>query len=179
MIYGIGIYDGEGDSSSPYYLKWMSMIQRCYDSKSLIRDPSYEETEVCEEWLTFSNFKAWMEKQDWEGKCLDKDLKGGKYYSPQTCLFISEHLNRFWTGGRSKVGVLPGTHYEKDREKYQARLRDPETNKHRNLGRFPTEQEAHEAWKKEKVKRLSYFLDKESEEVREVILKLTQGFGPL
>lgn len=56
------------------YKKWKSMIHRCYDSKIQARQPAYIGCSVCEEWLTFSNFKLWMEAQDWQGKELDKDI---------------------------------------------------------------------------------------------------------
>jgi len=50
------------------------MLTRCYYQKRLDIRPSYEECIVCEEWLTFSNFKKWTEQQDWEDKQLDKDF---------------------------------------------------------------------------------------------------------
>lgn len=50
---------------------------------------------ICDEWLTFSNFRAWVIQQDWVGKCLDKDLKRGKQYNPENCCFISTELNMY------------------------------------------------------------------------------------
>lgn len=51
---------------------------------------------MCDEWNDdFLVFRAWMIKQDWRGKELDKDLIGKKrqYYSPETCLFLTKDLN--------------------------------------------------------------------------------------
>lgn len=70
--------------SCPFHRKWSDMLVRCYSPKRLEYRQSYAGCYVCDEWLTFSNFKSWMEKQDWEGKHLDKDLlqTGSKVYSP-------------------------------------------------------------------------------------------------
>ena len=74
------------------------MLQRCYSESHLVRQPTYKGCSVCEEWLTFSNFKSWMEQQDWEGKQLDKDLLvyKNKIYSPETCVFVSSVINSFF-----------------------------------------------------------------------------------
>ena len=59
----------------PFYQKWGSMLTRCYSEKYQERHPTYKDCTVCEEWTTFSNFKKWMQGQDYQGKHLDKDLK--------------------------------------------------------------------------------------------------------
>lgn len=60
--------------SCPYYKVWANMLQRCYNKKEQERYPNYAGCTVCDEWLTFSTFKSWMERQDWRGKHLDKDI---------------------------------------------------------------------------------------------------------
>ena len=87
----------EIDWICPFYYKWRNMLVRGYSRKLKDRHKTYEECYVCEEWLRFSNFKAWMEQQDWEGKQLDKDLLviGNKLYSPSTCCFVSRQVNSF------------------------------------------------------------------------------------
>lgn len=91
------ITDEDGNTLTeicPFYRRWLNMIQRCYSDR-----PNYiyyKDVNVCEEWKYLSKFKAWMEKQDWEGKHLDKDLLGdGKLYSPATCCFIDNQTNSF------------------------------------------------------------------------------------
>ncbi|MGL5281383.1 putative restriction endonuclease [Pectobacterium phage vB_PcaM_P7_Pc] len=169
MVYGKGIYDGgynvrpKGQKMCPYYMKWMSMLQRCYDEGALSRDPSYRDVTVCDEWRTFSNFKAWMETKDWEGKCLDKDLKGGDEYSPDTCLFISEDLNRYWTMKRK------GVSWEEDRQKWRVKIG------RQHIGRYTTEQEAREAYELCKVHGLNAFLGKESPEVDAVLRSIIEN----
>ena len=80
-VYGVGINDADytikptienNRSKCMYYEKWIKMLQRCYSKSYQEKHPSYKGCSVCEEWLTFSNFKAWMETQDWKGKSLDK-----------------------------------------------------------------------------------------------------------
>ena len=80
-----------------YYAAWTSMLQRCYSKKYLESRPSYIGTSVCREWLSATVFKKWMEEQDWQGKCLDKDIvvPGSKLYSPETCAFVLEATNLF------------------------------------------------------------------------------------
>lgn len=58
----------------PFYKLWASMLQRCYSEKRLIKDPSYVGCSVHPDWHRFMNFRSWMEKQDWEGMELDKDI---------------------------------------------------------------------------------------------------------
>src|SRR5699024_1036564 len=58
----------------PFYRAWECMLIRCYTVKYQERKPSYKGCVVSDEWKTFSNFKNWMRKQNWEGLCLDKDL---------------------------------------------------------------------------------------------------------
>ena len=82
----------------PFYEKWMNLMRRA--AKGGCRNIGcYSDVEICEEWKTFSNFKEWMEKQDWQGKELDKDLIGtGELYSPENCCFINTSLNTALAG---------------------------------------------------------------------------------
>ena len=80
-----------------YYTVWTSMLKRCYSKKYLESYPTYIGTSVCSEWLYATAFKKWMEEQDWNGKCLDKDIivPGSKLYSPETCAFVLNETNSF------------------------------------------------------------------------------------
>ncbi len=101
MVYGQGIFDGDfkvgsGKNMDARYVKWMAMLGRCYCPVQQKRDPSYEGVTVCEEWKTFSNFYTWLQTWDnWENLELDKDIIGGRVYSPDTCLLITQELNKF------------------------------------------------------------------------------------
>lgn len=139
----------------PFYKTWKHMLERCFCNKLKSKYPTYKDVTVCEEWLYFSNFKAWMEQQDWEGKALDKDLliEGNKVYSPETCIFIPKALNNFLTNTqRTKKSKLPiGVCWNKDHGKFQVRCNNPFTKKRENLGYFNSLDEASFAWKNRKL----------------------------
>lgn len=169
MVYGQGIFDGDfkvgsGKNMDARYVKWMAMLGRCYCPVQQKRDPSYEGVTVCEEWKLFSNFNAWLQTWDnWENLELDKDIIGGRVYSPSTCLMISPELNKFLSY-QKKQGKLAGCYYEKDREKYKASIKG-EGRKSITLGRFETEIDAHLCWLRAKTLKLQEFFNTESERV--------------
>ena len=136
-----------------YYEVWKHMLERCYSKKFIERRPSYIDTSVCSEWLYAKAFKKWMEKQDWHGKCLDKDIiaPGSKLYSPESCAFVLATTNSFVTARDASRGECPiGVSLYKRTGKYIARCNNPFTGKGEYLGCFPTTEEAHEAWRKRK-----------------------------
>ena len=173
LVFGIGVNDAdyvvnkketigyEGGKqrfkliwACPYYSTWVRMLSRCYSAKAQDKRPTYRGCTVSEEWLTFSNFKAWMEKQEWEGKHLDKDLlfEGNKVYSAETCVFVTPMVNSFTLdSGASRGEWLIGVHWDKEKEKFRAQCCNPFTKKIEKLGRFTSEQQAHEAWAKRKL----------------------------
>ena len=134
----------------------MSMLKRCYSENSLTTNPTYKGCSVCDEWLTFSNFRRWMETQDWEGKALDKDLLvyQNKIYSPETCCFISSKLNTFLVKSDKIRGDYPlGVSLHSDNrcnsQALVAFIKDGRASKY--LGRFKDEMEAHRAWQLAKI----------------------------
>lgn len=138
----------------PYYRVWADMLQRCYSAKYQERKPTYKGCTVSDDWLTFSNFKAWMEKQDWEGKHLDKDilLEGNKVYSAETCVFVTPVTNTFTSDcGAARGEWLIGVSWDKTENKLQSGCHNPFTKKREHLGRFDCERQAHEAWRKRKL----------------------------
>jgi hypothetical protein len=137
----------------PYYQTWKSMIDRCYSPKIQSKYPTYKGCTVCEEWKYFSNFKSWMETQDWEGKQLDKDLlfPGNKLYSPHTCVFLNQEINKFMTESDAKRGSLPiGVMFHEESGKYRSSINIGK-GVTKFLGSFNTIQEAHDAWKAKKL----------------------------
>ena len=136
-----------------YYSVWKSMLTRCYSEKYLESHPSYIGTSVCSEWLYASAFRKWMEQQDWQGKCLDKDIIAprSKLYSPETCAFVLQATNKFVTASDASRGDYPiGVYLHKRTGKYQAQCRNPFTRELEYLGLFSIPEEAHEAWRKRK-----------------------------
>jgi len=99
--WGVGINDilesSQAPHIKPFYKTWQNLIMRCYNpSFQKGRYVVYRGYTVHPDWHKFSNFKTWMEKQDWQGKELDKDVlgEGEKIYSPDTCAFVSIYTNR-------------------------------------------------------------------------------------
>lgn len=132
----------------PFYLVWKSMIQRCYDPKSLVKHSTYEGCSVCDEWRSFSCFKKWMEQQLWEGNCLDKDIlfPKNKVYSPENCVFVSRELNGL-VSFRRRTQFLLGA--KPNKNKWQAR--SSHSGKVHHIGLFHSEEDAHLAWLKVEV----------------------------
>ena len=118
LVYGVGLND-VSYSTQPivekkqliciYYQQWRHMLERCYSEKYHLRYKTYKNCTVCDDWLIFSNFKDWMESQDWEGKQLDKDIliEGNKHYSPETCVFVDQATNSLFTYRGNARGQYP------------------------------------------------------------------------
>lgn len=161
LVHGAGLNDASypirsrpaGNKHCHYYQVWADMLMRCYSEKYQQRQPTYVGCSVCDDWLTFSKFKAWMEKQDWQGKFLDKDLlvNGNKIYSPKTCVFVSRMVNNFLLDRASYSGDFPtGVDFKSDNGKFRARCNNPFSKKSEHLGYFECKNKAHEAWKNRK-----------------------------
>lgn len=84
------------------------MLLRCYSKKEKLKLPTYDKCVVCDDWLTFSKFKLWFDKNHVEGWQLDKDLlfEGNKLYSPETCIFVPRRFNTLTTK-RSRKKTTP------------------------------------------------------------------------
>lgn len=133
----------------PFYRAWGSMLNRCYGHKYKSRNKTYSECVVCDEWLTFSNFKLWMKTQDWQGNQLDKDIliSGNKVYSPETCVFVDSITNSFTSDHSASCKGLPiGVTFNKRMMKFQAQCSNPFTKKRGHVGYFDCPQKAHQAW---------------------------------
>lgn len=164
FVHGVGINDagynirtivGGVAVNCPFYRTWSEMLCRCYSGYPRYR--TYEGVTVCNEWLTFSNFRGWMEQQDWEGKQLDKDILGGDTYSPDTCVFITGELNKALLLSNGSRGAYPlGVHFHIAKDRYHATIK--RDNKTVHLGYFATAKEAHVAWQKAKIESLRALL---------------------
>lgn len=151
-IYGVGINDADyvvsptlngNRSKCHYYQTWKGMLERCYSQEFQLRRTSYAGCTVSEEWHLFSSFKMWMQKQDWRGKELDKDILklNNKVYSPSTCIFISGAINSLFNDRAASRGEYPqGVSFCKSRGKFRASCRVDGLLK--NLGSFTTSEEA-------------------------------------
>ena len=172
LVYGVGINDADYAVTEwetievngkqkrrlvwmcPYYRVWVCMLQRCYSSKFQDKKPTYKGCSVSEEWWRFSNFRAWMADQDFEGMQLDKDLlsEGNKVYSKETCVFVTQMVNKFTNDrGNDRGEWLIGVNWHKGAGKFMSQCSNPFTKKGEHLGYFLCEKEAHQAWLKRKL----------------------------
>jgi hypothetical protein len=148
LVYGVGINDVDCVTNCPFYSRWTDMLARCYSERFHIANPSYKGCSVCEEWKTFSNFKKWMEQDNWKGKQLDKDIlvPENKEYGPNTCIFVSHALNGLLIAQLSGRGKYPTGVSLNRNGYYLASLRIHGKNK--TLGRTKTVEEASLLYKK-------------------------------
>jgi len=138
----------------PYYRVWKNMLQRGYSAKYQEKKPTYKGCSVSEEWKLFSNFRAWMVTQDWEGMQLDKDLlfEGNKVYSVETCVFVTSGVNMFTIeSGATRGEWMIGVNLDKEKGKFKSKCCNPFTRKQEHLGYFTSELKAHQAWLKRKL----------------------------
>jgi len=145
----------------PIYQIWMNLLNRTQvGGKVQQKNPTYIGTEVAAEWLSFLNFKNWLEGVNiqfrkemniaaddptsvWTGRQLDKDLLAGgsKLYSADTCLFVTQQVNKFITDHGAVRGELPvGVDFHKASGKLRVQCSNPLTGVQEYLGYFPTNQ---------------------------------------
>jgi len=94
---GIGKYNVRDLSGNicRQYQTWRDMLRRCYDEKSLSKNPTYNKCTVCDEWLNCQTFAEWYDKNyytvDNHKMHIDKDImiKGNAEYNPSSCIFCS------------------------------------------------------------------------------------------
>lgn len=155
-IHGIGINDSEYNVRfvyeeknyiCPYYAVWSGILTRCYSKKSHKINPTYTNCTVCEDWKLFSNFKKWMQSQDWQNKHLDKDIliEGNKIYSPETCVFVTQELNNLLLMKKTNNGKYSiGVSYDSRRNLFESCVSIK--GKKKFLGYFTSESEACSAY---------------------------------
>ena len=150
----------------PYYKKWRSLLTRCYSKGANL---VYKDCYVCDEWLTFSNFKSWMETQNWKGRQLDKDLvvRGNKLYSPATCVFITSRVNTFLaiSVASSRKGNQPlGVYYHKRDKKFIAKCGDGSKGNSHICGYFDDSFVAHRSYQQRRLEIITNFITDETDE---------------
>lgn len=160
LVFGVGIndadyvtnilktIDGKRKSvwSCPYYTRWLKVLERCYSER--YKGSTYSGCFASEDWHTFSNFKEWMQGQDWKGKDLDKDIlvEGNREYGPDTCVFVDHYINSFLVDCRSARGSLPVGVTKQKNGKYASYCRNPFSGKQEHLGTHSDPVSAHSAW---------------------------------
>lgn len=155
-VYGVGYLGiGKYNTCKNYkrtlaYKTWNSMMYRCY-KQDVLKHTTYNNVIVCDEWHNLQNFSKWHEenyepnKESWH---LDKDIliKGNKIYSPETCCFVPQIINKLFVKADSLRGKYPiGVYYSKRDKKFLATIGKLSLKVH--LGSFDTPEEAFQAYK--------------------------------
>ncbi len=159
-IFGVGCIGNaksrnkNGDKKKSY-TTWFAMIQRCY-KECFEKKTTYKDCLVCDEWLCYENFEKWFDENYYEipGEIvdLDKDIlsKENKIYSPNTCIFVPQQINKYFVKRASSKDGYPLGVYKNKSGSYGARA--IHTNK--RIGTFKTIEEASNAYKQIKTESL-------------------------
>ena len=156
-VYGIGVLGTKyptkiNDVQTKEYVLWKEMLRRCYSDSLKKRYPTYIDCEVSDKFKSYEYFYEWCHKQigfDNDGWQLDKDLliKGNKFYSESTCVFIPAEINSMLIKsdkirGKHHIGV----YWDKTHKAFAAQV-SKNKGKQEFLGYFKTELEAFNAYK--------------------------------
>ena len=161
LVSGAGINDRsrpafrDGKPVKEYDL-WRQMLERCFSEKCQTKFPTYKGCFVSDNFLHYSYFYDWCQEQIGFGKvdekgrswCLDKDIlfTGNKVYGENTCVFVPQEINLFFTDRGNARGEYPlGVHFDKASGKFKAQCKV--NSKLQYLGLFSTPQEAFAVYK--------------------------------
>ena len=127
-LYNIG-YMGIGKYNSVnyplIYQTWSGMLERCYNTITQEKHPTYIDCKVDSYFHNFQNFAKWYEENLWNNDCtiLDKDLliKGNKIYSQDTCSLVDRKLNNMLLKPTKNKGIPIGVVYHKRDDVYEVK----------------------------------------------------------
>lgn len=149
-----------GGKATRVYNTWIHMLERSFDDKCKIKNPTYKDVTCCEKWLNFENFYEWVVNQenyliwkDLEQGAIDKDIisKGNKIYCPEFCTLVPKYINSLFVKRNVDRGDLPiGVSIKKSNNRYAAQCCINGISK--NLGSYATPQEAFTVYKINKEK---------------------------
>ena len=170
-IYGVGFLGEESHirSNQKCYDMWRGMLRRCYDEKSWLKEPSYKECSVCEEWYNYTNFKKWYEENYYEipneRMCLDKDIlvKNNKIYSPITCCICPARINSIFKNTKKNkygfVGININKHIGKNGNIYISYVSRVNSGTKRISKYFKTKEKAFKDYKIRKEQEIKQVAD--------------------
>ena len=183
-LYGVGFigvgkyksYDSPKKLSKSYVV-WTDMLKRGYDDNYKQNHPTYKDVTVCKEWHNFQNFAEWFynnyNPDIMKGWCLDKGTISPdcKIYSPETCCFVPQEINKLFTYGRLNKGLYPiGVNFSKQNRKFASKIK--KYNKTFYLGYFLTPEEAFEKYKEAKEQHIKEVADKWRDLIGDKIYKI-------
>lgn len=158
----------------PFYKRWSTIVNTAYAKRS----DRYGKLTVCEEWLTFSNFKRWMEQQDWENKYLDYKFfdPENTVYSPEGCCFLSQAVVRFFSEGMLGNDSLPvGVYWSESGKIFRATIATP--GGAQDLGSYTSPEEGFYRWLERKRELAQTVADDEADpRIKPVILARAKNY---
>lgn len=162
-LYGVGYVSRPidvklGTRDEVIYQHWRRMLRRAYSIETRLTHKTYIGVMVCDEWHDYSKFLLWAKRQKhvYSKYELDKDIlvKGNKIYSPETCCFVPQEINKLFNNRDSSRGKYPqGVTLNKGRNKFKAQISIDGTSI--NLGRYDTPKQAHDVYLKAKKEYIS------------------------
>lgn len=150
------------------YQIWNDMLRRCYSEEYHKKHLTYIDCEVYKDWLNFQNFGKWDKENYYkinnETMNLDKDIlvKHNKIYSPDTCIYVPQTINKLFIKCDKARGDSPiGTSTEHSKFRVRCHMINPETGKSKgeNLGLYDTQEKAFEVYKYYKEKNIKQVAD--------------------
>ena len=169
LVYGVGINDKKGFSSSKEYRLWADMLRRCYTENPIKRQACYQVCTVSENFKSFSYFYDWCQNQigfNKNGFQLDKDviLKGNLTYSEDLCVFIHRDINGCLEKCKKSRGLYPiGVYLNSQSGLFSAVVRKKSTQIF--LGYFKNPHDAFNAYKDEKESHIRYLAKKFKDQI--------------
>lgn len=94
--------------NTPLYNIWVDIKNRCYKPRhKAYLDYGGRGVTMCEEWYNNpKSFYDWAINNGWEqGLEIDKDIKGGMIYSPETCSIVTHKINTNYTRSNRYIYV--------------------------------------------------------------------------
>lgn len=183
-VFGVG-YIGEGKykvsencKATKIYQTWNNMLRRCYDNKCQEKQLTYKDCTVCNEWLNFQNFAKWYDNNYYEIEGermeLDKDIlcKGNKIYSPETCIYVPQTINKLFTKRQNNRGeAVIGTSPFKGKYVANCSLINPKTGKSKGeyLGYYDTQKKAFEVYKYYKERNIKEVADYYKKQIPKIL----------
>lgn len=180
-------YLGEGEYKTKQngkhtkcYRTWNNMLYRCYSEEYKLAHETYIDVKVCEEWLNFQVFSLWYEENYYEieneNMQLDKDIlhKGNKIYSPNTCVFVPQRINKLFTKNNKIRNELPiGVHFNKRSGNYKTECsvydNEKKIKRIKRLGCYNTPKEAFKVYKQFKEQYIKQVADEYKDKIPKIL----------
>lgn len=145
-----------GVKTSSEYSTWHGLIERC-TQKYWDKKPTYIGTTCSDNFKSYEYFHEWCNNQigfgntDENGKSwhLDKDIliKGNKFYSEDTCVFVPLVINSLFTKRHNQRGGYPiGVYWKKKNNQFCVQCADG-SGAQKYLGLFTNYSEAFKVYK--------------------------------